>query len=76
MLHPRLAPFLFALILSGVMSCIVSGISTVRVTGFADGVFVAWMSAWAVGWTVACPVAFFFGPVVRRIVATIVRDEA
>ncbi len=43
MIPARYAPILFGLILSGLMSCMVSGIATLRATGLGAGVFALWM---------------------------------
>lgn len=74
MIPARFAPVLFGLILSGLMSCIVSGISTLRVLGLTDGVFGGWMMAWAYSWAVAFPTVLVVAPIARRMVARLVRD--
>ncbi|MBY6057509.1 DUF2798 domain-containing protein [Leisingera daeponensis] len=75
MLPARFAPVLFALLLSGMMSCIVSGIATLRVTGL-DGFAAAWMAAWSVSWPVAFPAVLVVAPVARRLVARLVRQPS
>ena len=55
MIPPRLAPFVVALIVSGIMSFLVSGIATVRALGPVDGFLGTWMSAWVIAWAVAFP---------------------
>ncbi|QBF29832.1 DUF2798 domain-containing protein [Thalassococcus sp. S3] len=72
MLPARFAPVLFGLILSGLMSCIVSGIATLRALGLAEGAFGAWMTSWAFSWAVAFPVVLIVAPVTRRLVAKLV----
>ncbi|MEM1236462.1 MAG: DUF2798 domain-containing protein [Pseudomonadota bacterium] len=74
MVPARLAPILVSLIVSGLMSCMVSGVSTLRALGFIDGFFGAWMSNWAVSWSIAFPVLLIVGPIVRRAVAARTRD--
>jgi len=74
MIPARFAPVLFGLILSGLMSCIVSGISTLRVLGFSEGLFSGWMTAWAYSWAVAFPTVLVVAPIARRMVARLVRD--
>lgn len=69
MIPARFAPILFGLILSGMMSCIVSGIATVRAMGPVPGVFGAWMTSWAFSWVVAFPTVLIVAPITRRIVA-------
>jgi hypothetical protein len=69
----RYAPILFGLILSGLMSCIVSGIATFRAVGLPPGFFVLWMTAWAPSWAVAFPAVLVVAPITRRIVARLTR---
>lgn len=45
MLPKRAAPALFGLILSGLMSLLVSGISTYRAVGFGEGHAGLWVGA-------------------------------
>lgn len=66
------APLLTAFIVSLMMTCIVSGISTLRSIGFASNFFSIWPVAWAMSWAVAFPVFLFVAPIVRRIVAAMV----
>lgn len=67
-MHPRFAPVLFALLLSGMMSFVVSGIATLQAGGAVDGFFWLWLSAWLPSWCAAFPTALIAAPVVRRIV--------
>jgi len=73
MFPSRLAPVLFGLFLSGMMSFVVSGISTVRVLGLVPGMLGAWMQGWAASWAVAFPLVLVLAPVTRLIVARLVR---
>lgn len=74
MIPRRFEHLLFGLILSGLMSCIVSGIATVRAAGLIDGVLVLWMQAWITSWAAAFPVVLFIAPLTRRIVQRLLRD--
>ncbi|UOM36801.1 DUF2798 domain-containing protein [Acuticoccus sp. I52.16.1] len=74
-MHPRFAPYLFSLFLSGFMSFIVSGIATVRAAGLVPHLPWVWLEAWLTSWAVACPVVFVVAPMVRRLVASMVRQE-
>ena len=56
------------LVLSGLMSCLISGVATLKGFGFVPGFVKLWMSAWAVSWPVAFPAATFALPPARRIV--------
>ncbi|MFN3644272.1 MAG: DUF2798 domain-containing protein [Gemmobacter sp.] len=73
MIPARFAPILFGLILSGLMSCIVSGIATVRAVGLPPGFFALWMGAWAPSWAVAFPAVLLIAPLARRIVGALTR---
>ena len=75
MIPARYAPILFGFILSGLMSCIVSCIATLRALGPGPHFFGDWMGAWGYGWVVAFPVVLFVAPLTRRIVARLVRAE-
>ena len=72
MLPKKYAPALFGLILSGLMSLLVSGISTYRAVGFSDSYAGLWASAWLTAWLVAFPVVLVVAPLARRMVATLV----
>ncbi|MEH7828244.1 DUF2798 domain-containing protein [Gemmobacter denitrificans] len=72
MIPARFAPILFGLILSGLMSCMVSGISTFRALGFSAGFLPGWIGSWLVAWAVAFPVVLVVAPLTRRIVARLV----
>jgi hypothetical protein len=69
MIPARFAPVLFGLILSGLMSCIVSGIATLRAIGLPPEFFVTWMSSWAFAWAVAFPAVLVLAPFTRKLVA-------
>lgn len=70
---PRLAPIAFALIMSFMMSCVISGVSTVRAVGFVDGVLSQWMGAWMFSWMVAFPFVAVVAPFSRKIVGRMTR---
>lgn len=73
-MHPRFAPILFGFLLSGLMSLVVSGIATVRALGLVDGLPGLWMSSWMSSWLVAFPTVLVVAPLVRRMVAGLVRE--
>lgn len=75
MLPKQLAPVLFGLVLSGLMSLLVSGISTYRAVGFGDSYADLWVSAWLTAWLVAFPVVLFVAPLARRTVALLVENR-
>jgi hypothetical protein len=75
MMPKKYAPMLFGLVLSGLMSLLVSGISTFRLTGlWADliGILtVAWLAAWAI----AFPVVLLIAPLARQFVEGLTADN-
>lgn len=72
-MHPRFAPYLFGAMLSGSMSFIVSGIATFRAIGAHPEFFSFWIESWLFAWAVAFPAVLVMAPVVRKIVAKLVR---
>lgn len=73
MIPARFAPILFGLILSGLMSCVVSGIAIWRALGLGEGFFAAWGGSWLVSWAIAFPTVLVVAPVTRRIVGRLTR---
>lgn len=76
MLPHRFAPVLFGFFLSGLMSLIVSGISTLRAAGLGPEVFSLWMTAWLTSWLVAFPTILIVAPLARRVVARLVEPHS
>jgi hypothetical protein len=76
MIPARFAPVVFGFILSGLMSCMVSGIATVRALGLVQGFFGEWMSSWVFSWAIAFPVVLVVAPVTRRMVSVLVKSDA
>ena len=68
----RFTPVVTAFLLSGLMSCMVSGISTLRSIGLADTLVAKWMANWAWSWSIAFPAVLIVLPFVRFLVARIV----
>lgn len=68
MIPARFAPILLGFILSGLMSCIVSGLSTPRALGLTSAFAGQWMGNWAVSWATAFPIVLVVAPLTRRIV--------
>lgn len=60
---------LAAAIVSAMMTCVVSGISTLRALGPGGDFLAQWLLSWLVSWLVAYPILFLLQPVVRRFVA-------
>ena len=75
MIPARFATVAFGFILSGLMSLLVSGISTARGVGLSEGFLYTWMAAWLPSWAVAFPAGLVVAPITRRIVAKLVRHD-
>ena len=69
MIPQRFAPVLFAFILSGLMSLLVSGVSTWHAGGLSSGFVALWLGAWLTAWLFAFPTVMVVAPVARRLVA-------
>ena len=74
MFPARYAPVLFGFILSGIMSCIVSGIATWREIGLSDMFVGSWMGSWSFSWPIAFCTVLFIAPATRRLVAWLVKS--
>ncbi len=72
MIPAKYAQILFGFVLSGLMSCLVSGISTWRATG-SDFELALWASNWIASWAIAFPAVLIVAPITRRIVAKLTR---
>jgi hypothetical protein len=72
MFPKKFAPALFGLLLSGLMSLLVAGISTYRAIGLGDSFASLWVSAWLTAWLVAFPVVLVVAPLARRAVTRLV----
>lgn len=68
MIPARLAPVLIALILSGMMSFLVSGVATWKAMGILPGFFGHWLEAWSFAWPVAFPTLLICRPFVTRFI--------
>ncbi len=68
MIPKQYGPYLFSLILSGLMSLLVSGITTYRATGIAPHFVEIWIGAWLAAWLVAFPAVLLVSPLARHIV--------
>lgn len=75
MIPARYAPVLFGFILSGLMSLVVSGISTFRAIGLGGNFLPFWLSAWIAAWVVAFPLVLVVAPLTRRIVQRLVKPD-
>lgn len=71
-LPTRCGALVTPLILSGLMTLIVSAISTLRVLGPTPAFLQSWPGAWGLSWLIAFPVLLLVLPVVRRLTALLV----
>ena len=70
----RLEHVAFGLLLSGFMSFLVSGLSTMIAMGVNAALPMAWLSAWLASWALAFPAVLIVAPAVRRILARLVKQ--
>jgi hypothetical protein len=71
----RYETIVFGFLLTGMMSLLVSGISTVRAVGFDPGLARLLLGSWLSSWAVAFPAVLVVTPLVRKIVARVVRRD-
>ena len=69
----RLEPYAFGFLLSGFMSLLVSGVATLVSLGLNEYFVPAWIGSWLTSWTIAFPAVLVVAPIVRRILARIVK---
>ena len=74
MIPPRYAPQLFALILSGLMSLLVSAIATLPASGLGPPFIDIWLGAWLTAWLFAFPTVLLVAPLTQRLVRLLVRQ--
>lgn len=75
MFPKKFAPALFSFILSGLMSLLVSGITTYRAAGLEPGFIDIWAAGWITAWIVAFPVVLIVAPLTRRAVGILVAQD-
>lgn len=71
MFPQRFSNILFSFILSGLMSLLVSGVSTARALGINPELPGQWIHAWLPAWALAFPTVMLLVPVVRKAVAAL-----
>ncbi len=71
----RFQSVLFAFILSGMMTLIVSAITTVRNLGLDEASLGQWLSAFASSWPITLPTVLLVAPIVRKMVSRVLRSE-
>jgi len=72
MIPGKFAPVLFGVILSGLMSFLVSGIATLRVTGISADFAGSWVVAWLTAWPIAFPTVLLVAPWTKKLVQLLV----
>lgn len=72
MIPARFARAIFSLIMSGLMSCIVTGIATVKAIGLGPNTLSDWMASWLFCWPIAFTVILLLAPSVQRLVNRLV----
>lgn len=60
-------------ILALLMTCVVSGISTLRAIGMPPDFFSKWMGSWLISYLIAYPTLLVVQPIVRRIMGAIMQ---
>lgn len=75
MIPAKYGPILFGAILSGLMSLLVSGISTFRTLGLTANFARDWAGAWLAAWPVAFPVVVLVAPLTRKVVQSLIAPD-
>ena len=65
-------PTIFAALMSGMMSLLVSGVATWKAIGIVSDFMVRWLVAWANAWPIAFTTLLIVAPLTRRLVAILV----
>lgn len=68
----RYAGILMPFLLSFIMTCIISGVSTFLALGFTREALGAWPVAWGMSWIFAFPTVLVVLPIVRHLVSVLV----
>jgi hypothetical protein len=74
-LPARYAHVATGFVLSVIMTCIISAVSTLLALGATAEFLVRWPIAWVSSWVIAFPTVLFVLPVVRRVVARVVEPH-
>ncbi len=75
MIPRKFEPILFGFFLSGLMSLLVSGISTLRAAGMGPGFLPLWAGSWLTAWLLAFPAVLLVSPLARRVVRRLLARE-
>jgi len=63
----RYRPVVFAVLLTGIMTLVISGVATAINVGFPVDFPSRWVHAWLPNWAIACPVLLLVRPYVQRL---------
>ncbi len=74
-LPARYAAVVSPLLLSLLMTCLVSLISTLRSVGPVPDLLHVWLGAWSISWLIAFPTMLALLPLVRRATRALVRSS-
>lgn len=75
MIPKKYEAMLFSLILSGLISLVVSGITTLRAVGMVGNVANLWIGAWLIAWAVAFPAVMVVSPFARKAVHLVIAEH-
>jgi hypothetical protein len=67
MISKRFAPLVFAVLLTGLMTLVISGVATAINVGFPADFVARWVRAWLPNWAIACPLLLLVRPFVQRL---------
>jgi len=76
MIPKKYAPILSGLILSGLMSLLVSGISTFRAVSLVPDFASLWCGAWLTAWVFAFPAVLLAAPIAQQAVRHFIAKES
>jgi len=74
MIPKRFGPLLFGAVLSVMMTCVVSFVSTFNAIGFVQSFASVWLKAWALSFTISFPIVLVVRPLTQRIVDRLLGD--
>jgi len=75
MIPRKFESILFGFFLSGLMSLLVSGISTLRAAGMGPGFLSLWAGSWLTAWLFAFPAVLLVSPLARRVVRRLLSPD-
>ena len=73
MIDKKYQNIVFAFLMALFMSCIMSLVISIFNVGLADNIIHIWLKAWAFAFVVAFPTVTFVAPIVRKLVAVMVK---